>query len=96
MKIGFQNENNEYNDIVLVDTKLLEFEKKLDLQGIMINILKYEKDISDIERIISNSQSSINKILVRSRMKFEKEISEIEKDIAIISLRSLKLNLNQE
>ena len=80
---GFQKENNEYNEIVLVDTKLLEFEKKLDLQGIMINILKYEKDISDIERRISNSQSSINKILVRSRMKIEKEISEIEKDIAI-------------
>ena len=79
---GFQKENNEYNEIVLVDTKLLEFEKKLDMQGIMINILKYEKDISDIERLISNTQSSINKILVRSRMKFEKEISEIEKGIA--------------
>ena len=52
------------------------------MQGIMINILKYEKDISDIERLISNTQSSINKILVRSRMKFEKEISEIEKGIA--------------
>lgn len=79
---SFQNENSENYDIVPVDTKLLEFENKLDMQGIMINILKYEKDISDIERLISNTQSSINKILVRSRMKFEKEISEIEKGIA--------------
>jgi predicted nucleic acid-binding Zn-ribbon protein len=79
---NFQNENSENYDIVPVDTKLLEFENKLDMQGIMINILKYEKDISDIERLISNTQSSINKILVRSRMKFEKEISEIEKGIA--------------
>ena len=79
---SFQNENSENYDIVPVNTKLLEFENKLDMQGIMINILKYEKDISDIERLISNTQSSINKILVRSRMKFEKEISEIEKGIA--------------
>ena len=83
MKIKvFKRRIARYNDIVPVDTKLLEFENKLDMQGIMINILKYEKDISDIERLISNIQSSINKILVRSRMKFEKEISEIEKGIA--------------
>ena len=42
---NFQNENSENYDIVPVDTKLLEFENKLDMQGIMINILKYEKDI---------------------------------------------------
>ncbi|WP_338473394.1 hypothetical protein R4Z10_21350 (plasmid) [Niallia sp. XMNu-256] len=79
---NFQYENRENYDIVPVDTRLLEFENKLDMQGIMINILKYEKDISDIERLISDTQSSINKILVRSRVKFEKEISELEKDIA--------------
>ena len=79
---SFQKGNREINDILPVDTKLLEFENKLNLQGIMLNVLKYEKDISDIDRRISNSQSSINKTLVRSRMKFEKEISEIEKDIA--------------
>ena len=79
---SFQKGNREINDILPVDTKLLEFEHKLNLQGIMLNVLKYEKDISDIDRRISNNQSSINKTLVRSRMKFEKEISEIEKDIA--------------
>ena len=79
---SFQKGNREINDILPVDTKLLEFENKLNLQGIMLNVLKYEKDISDIDRRISNSQSSINKTLVRSRIKFEKEISEIEKDIA--------------
>ena len=79
---SFQKGNREIDDILPVDTKLQEFEHKLNLQGIMLNVLKYEKDISDIERRISNNQSSINKTLVRSRMIFEKEISEIEKDIA--------------
>ena len=51
MKIKvFKRRIAKINDIVPVDTKLLEFENKLDMQGIMINILKYEKDISDIER----------------------------------------------
>ncbi len=72
---------NDGQDYFLIETKVQEFEQKLDLQRIMINILKYEKEISDLERKITHNHSKINEILILSRLKYEKEISEIEQKI---------------
>ncbi|KAA9014893.1 coiled-coil domain-containing protein [Niallia endozanthoxylica] len=82
--------HNERNDLqsrdtgqdnVLIETRIQEFEKKIDLQNTMINILKYEKDISDLESKITHNQSKINEILILSRMQYEKELSEVEQKI---------------
>ena len=72
---------NDGQDNLPFETKVQEFEQKLDLQRIMFNILKYEKDISDLEQKITHNQSKINEILIISRMNYEKEVSEIEQKI---------------
>lgn len=58
------NESNDYND------RLTTLEKNIGLQGLMLNILKYEKDLSDLERRLENQIASIEQIKSEAYMRY--------------------------
>ncbi|MDQ1005404.1 hypothetical protein QFZ28_005982 [Neobacillus niacini] len=58
------NETNDYND------RLTTLEKNIGLQGLMLNILKYEKDLSDLERRIESKEASIEQIKSEAYMRY--------------------------
>jgi hypothetical protein len=58
------NEPNDYND------RLTTLEKNMGLQGLMLNILKYEKDLSELERRLENRAASIEQIKSEAYMRY--------------------------
>lgn len=69
------NESRELQDTENRDIaeRILNLEKSFSIQGIMLNIVKYEKDLSDIERQIDSKKSLIEKIETDAYMKYLEE-----------------------
>lgn len=70
------NESRELQDIENhndITERIINLEKSFSIQGIMLNIVKYEKDLSDIERQIDSKKSLIEKIETDAYMKYLEE-----------------------
>ncbi|UQX57031.1 hypothetical protein M5V91_28185 (plasmid) [Cytobacillus pseudoceanisediminis] len=65
----------EYNDQLQnnYEERLLTMERNLGFQSKMLNILKYEKDISDIERKLERKEVEIDQIKTDAYMKYLEE-----------------------
>jgi hypothetical protein len=64
--------NNEEEE-QLFEERFEKLEHAIGLQGLMLNILKYEKDLADLDRKIEHSQSMVQQIGSETRMKFLEE-----------------------
>jgi hypothetical protein len=58
---------------IFIEERFEKLEQALGLHGIMLNILKYEKDIADVERKMESTQSQIEKVNSEARMKYLEE-----------------------
>lgn len=69
------NDLQEYSDQLQnnYEERLLTMERNLGFQSKMLNILKYEKDISDIERKLERKEVEIEQIKTDAYMKFLEE-----------------------
>jgi hypothetical protein len=63
-------ELQEWNETIDYNDRLTTLEKNIGLQGLMLNILKYEKDLSDLERKIENKEASIEQIKSEAYMRY--------------------------
>ncbi|WP_274856983.1 hypothetical protein [Bacillus methanolicus] len=57
----------------LIEDRLKNLEHAMNIQSLMLNILKYEKDLADIERKIENRESAINQIKSEFHMRYLEE-----------------------
>jgi hypothetical protein len=56
-----------------IQKRLIYLEKNFGIQGAMLNILKYERDLSDIERKIETAEMAINQIKSEAYMHYLEE-----------------------
>lgn len=71
-----RNENKElkvYEEQDHLDDRITALEKSFSLQGVMLNILKYEKDISEIERKLENKVATIEQVKTETYMRYLEE-----------------------
>lgn len=68
----------------IIDERFGKIEHTMNLQGLMLNILKYEKDLVEIDRKIDSNQSRIKQIASESRMSY---LEEKQAQLLISSLR---------
>lgn len=67
------NQQKEEEDQNLIEDRLKNLEHAMNIQSLMLNILKYEKDLADIERKIENRESAINQIKSEFHMRYLEE-----------------------
>lgn len=72
-----------------VEDRFLKLEQAIGLQGIMLNILKYEKDIADIDRKLDNTRYRMNQLTAENRMKY------LEEKQSLLLTSSLKNSLKK-
>ncbi|WP_223821052.1 hypothetical protein [Bacillus sp. S3] len=66
-------ELRNYEEPNQLDDRVAILEKNFGMQGIMLNILKYEKDISEIERKLENKVAGIEQIKTEAYMRYLEE-----------------------
>lgn len=71
-EIQQRNEQREDNQEDIQE-RLFTLEKNFSVQGIMLNILKHDKDLSDIERKIENAETAISRIKSEAYMRYLEE-----------------------
>lgn len=54
----------------MIDDRLNDLEKNLAIQTIQLNIIKYEKDLNELDRIIGESESSIELIKLNEQNQY--------------------------
>lgn len=69
LRTGYEDLDEEY----VSNQRFEKLEHAFGLQAVMLNILKYEKDIADLERKIDYNRSTITQITTDNRMKFLEE-----------------------
>jgi hypothetical protein len=82
-----QEYNDDYNNNFKLENRISELEEKFNLQSLMLNILKYEKDISDFERKINSEEAKIAEIKSNIRVKY------LEDKQSLLLTNSLKNSL---